>query len=265
MIPAHTRALLLGATCVGLASFAACGGGGEDAEIEQTMEDAVAAFDDGDLEAFLAHWTDNGLMAEFEAPREAFPEFWEEAVTFSTPAEIREIKDIQVEGETATADVLLALGPSLERSRYSLVKEGEEWKIDDTEDLVVEIPDGAETVDVTLVEFAFEFEDSAFSEGVEAIHATNSGAQAHEVLLMAVDEGVTDVLATLEAAGEEGEPEGVTFLGFAEAEAGAETNLLLTNSLEAGRYALVCFFPDVNDPAQTPHAFKGMISEFTIE
>jgi hypothetical protein len=35
--------------------------------------------------------------------------------------------------------------------------------------------------------------------------------------------------------------------------------------LEPGRYALVCFFPDTDDPEMTPHAEKGMASEFTVE
>ena len=40
--------------------------------------------------------------------------------------------------------------------------------------------------------------------------------------------------------------------------------MLFVNSLAAGRYAMLCFLPDVNDAAETPHAMKGMITEFAI-
>jgi hypothetical protein len=44
-----------------------------------------------------------------------------------------------------------------------------------------------------------------------------------------------------------------------------EVDVAFDAPLEPGRYALVCFFPDTDDPERTPHAFKGMLAEFTIE
>jgi hypothetical protein len=60
-------------------------------------------------------------------------------------------------------------------------------------------------------------------------------------------------------------PTGVEFIGavFAE-EPGDDTNMVFTQPLEPGHYIMVCFLPDVNDPEETPHALKGMLSDFNI-
>ena len=53
--------------------------------------------------------------------------------------------------------------------------------------------------------------------------------------------------------------------GSTRAKAGCTTSDVgLPQSLAAGRHALLCFVPDANDAARTPHAFKGIVSEYTI-
>jgi len=46
---------------------------------------------------------------------------------------------------------------------------------------------------------------------------------------------------------------------------GEENKLVFTGELGPGRYLMVCFLPDANDPEMTPHAFKGMASVFRIQ
>jgi hypothetical protein len=45
---------------------------------------------------------------------------------------------------------------------------------------------------------------------------------------------------------------------------GAKLTVALAEPLASGRYALVCFLPDTDEGEEgTPHAFKGMLAEFT--
>ena len=53
----------------------------------------------------------------------------------------------------------------------------------------------------------------------------------------------------------------VAFGGYKPGESG---NIVFAKTLDPGRYGLFCFFPDVNDPEQTPHALKGMYAEFSV-
>jgi hypothetical protein len=69
----------------------------------------------------------------------------------------------------------------------------------------------------------------------------------------------------MEALQSQGEPEGIEFQGFSQARSGDSYNMVLLNDLAAGHYAFVCFFPDTDDPEMTPHAFKGMVSEFDVQ
>jgi hypothetical protein len=94
-----------------------------------------------------------------------------------------------------------------------------------------------------------------------ALALSNKGKQPHEAVLVKVAPGVN----LQEALQSDGEPEGLEFQGFSSAEPGASYNMVLLSDLSAGHYALVCFFPDLDDPQLTPHAFKGMVSEFDIK
>ena len=65
---------------------------------------------------------------------------------------------------------------------------------------------------------------------------------------------------------EDTEAAGITDLGEASGEPGDEFNFVFAAPLAPGRYAFVCFFPDTTEgPEGTPHAFKGMATEFTVD
>ena len=44
-----------------------------------------------------------------------------------------------------------------------------------------------------------------------------------------------------------------------------ELDMAFAEPLAPGRYALVCFFPDTDDPEFPAHIEKGMLAEFTVE
>lgn len=116
---------------------------------------------------------------------------------------------------------------------------------------------------MTLDEFAFGL-DANLTAGNVAFAVENQGEQPHEAILAKIDEGV-DLEEALNS--EEDEPEGIEVLGGVfEVQPGNSYNLVYTEELEAGRYAFVCFLPDLDEgPDGTPHALKGMVLEFNIE
>ena len=247
----------------GLAAFAAaCGGDdGEEGEIRDTADAIVKAYNDKDVDAFLSYWTDSGIQEGFDATRQEAQEFLAEGLG-DPPMSIRSISNIKVSGDTATADVELAFGLSLEPERDSFVKEGGVWKIDGAEDVSPEIPSDVTAIDLKLVDFAFDFDASAIKSGDIAFRVENVGEQPHQVILSKIPEDL-DLEAALQS---EETPPGVEDIAVLEfVDVGAKANMVFTESLEPGRYVLLCFFPDTEDPEGTPHVFKGMQAEFHVQ
>jgi hypothetical protein len=44
-----------------------------------------------------------------------------------------------------------------------------------------------------------------------------------------------------------------------------DVDIAFAEPLAPGKYALVCFFPDTDDPEFTAHVEKGMLAEFTVQ
>ncbi len=246
-------------------------GGGDADDVESTIQTAVEAFSAGDAQAFADIFTDKGILELFgggppgEGPsaEEARAELVASADEFSL--EFRDIDNTEVEGDTATTDVTVETDNVIEGSTFSLIKEGEEWKIDGYDGYSVspDVPDDYKTVDLAVQEFSFVFDEAEIETGKVAFAVENVGQQPHEVVLVSLAEGVV-LEEALES--DEEEPAGIGFLGRIEMnDTGDEYNMVLVDDVAAGRYALVCFFPDTDDPEGTPHAFKGMATEFTIE
>jgi hypothetical protein len=255
--------LLVGVLALGAMSCGDDDEGGEDqAAVEQSFRDAVAAWNAQDVDGLIAHFTDAGLVNSFgdgEETREDIVMFLPEFIG-DPPLEIQELQ-IDVSGDKATADVLWAAGNALEHIEFTLVDEASVWKIDNEEDLAVEVPDGTTVVDVQMNEFAFALIASDITNGNVAFAAENVGEQDHEFALARIptDAVIEELLMT-----EEDVP-GFEFIGgVGPAEPGDTVNLVLTEALTPGRYLVVCFLPDTDDPEETPHAFKGMTAEFTI-
>lgn len=114
---------------------------------------------------------------------------------------------------------------------------------------------------VTLSDFAFAL-SKPMTAGAHTIHVTNAGAQPHEVVVVKLDDGksVKDFGAAFEP-GASGPPPGRAMGGLVGIETGASG--FFTGRFEAGRYGLICFFPDAKTGA--PHFTKGMVLDFTVK
>ena len=238
----------------------ACGGDddGDVVAIEAALQATVDAWNGAEIEGFLAGFTDSGFMAEFDAPKDAGREFLPDFIG-DPPITLGSV-EINVSGDTATAKAdEFAFGRVLEPTTFSLINQEGAWLIDDAEDFAASIPDETIAVDLVLTEYAFNFDASAITDGNVAFNVSNIGGSEHEVALLAVPDG----LDLEEAIGMEGPAEGVSLVGISGPwDPGTDTTLVLTEPLEAGRYAMFCF---VEDADGTPHFVLGMVDEFTVQ
>jgi uncharacterized cupredoxin-like copper-binding protein len=265
--PRHTRfraraflalCLVLAMSVLGLA--AGCGdddgGDSDSAEVEAAFLAAVDAWNGKDVEGFLASFTDAGLMASFDSTREEAEQFLPDFIGEEqlTPGEFT----VDVSGDTATVEApQFALGNVLDPMRSMLILQNGVWLFDGEEDIAAEIPEGTTAVDVSLREYAFDFDAGAITDGNVAFRLTNEGAEDHEMFLSRIPEDLD-----IEQALQSEEPEGTVDIGGTDVAAGESANLVFTEPLAAGRYAVLCFF---ESPDGEPHALLGMWSEFTIE
>ena len=256
------RLLAAGLAVVATAALVACGGDDDDDDAEA---DVQAAYDS--LQSYGSPEEAAALVSE-DFFDNAFAGFLTAEEVFSNPAPVLTDIEISVDGDTATLDGIEASEDVEGQSaavRWTFVKDGEEWKLDDIEPRDFE-PDDTTNVDAELVDFAFDFDEDDFKSGEPiAITAENTGEQPHIVVLVKVDEGV-NLQEALESESEE-QPEGITtILDYGLWNPGDSGTVFTTQELEAGNYALICFLPDLTDPEnKPPHFAQGMLSEFTVE
>jgi ketosteroid isomerase-like protein len=253
---------------------AACGGsnGSSDKDdVEQTLRDIVAAWNDQDYDAWSANFTENGIKAELADLEDQSPEGLRAGFeNFSSEEELilHKIGEITVDGDTATAvgeasskerggaapaSIIIGLNPTL-------VKEDGEWKVDVQGFTSPEIPDGTATVDLEATEFSFTFDAAATNDGDFAFVMNNAGGQQHHIVIEKIPEDL-DLEQALESE-EDPEPEGLVHIGATPPQEPGDTrNIVFTDSLPDGRYAMLCFMPDTDG---TPHAIKGMWKEFRV-
>lgn len=244
----------------------ACGGDGgseaDKAEVEQTVTE-LAGYGAADVDAFLAGVTDNVLENFFGFTREECKENAEDCV--GDPTESVSLANTKVSGDTATTEGTFGDEDGDEETfLLSLVREDGVWKLDALRSVPQEIPEGVKKVNLELNEFAFGFNATEIEDGNFAFVAKNVGKQNHQVLVLKVPEGL-DIQEFIQSE-EEAEVEGVEDIAFTlPFPPDDEANVVFDEPLEPGRYALLCFVPDSEDPERTPHALKGMTAEFTIE
>jgi hypothetical protein len=222
-------------------------------EIEALITELFGATPE-DAEFFLGHVTDNLLETVSFTTRE---ECEADATScIGEPTAVESVADVEIDGDTATANVTAEFGVV----ELGLVREDDQWKADSLQATSDEVPDGATSVDLGLAEFAFEVDQESIpADGNFAFNVTNNGEQPHEVIVASIPADVP-LQEALEATGE-GPPAGLKVF----IQPDQQVDMAFAAPLAPGRYALVCFFPDVNDPEMTPHAEKGMAAEFTIE
>jgi hypothetical protein len=243
--------------------FAACGdddGGGDGASAEEiaAVEDVIRqtfGASGAESEYFFAHVTDNLISSVLFSTREDCMANADECI--GEPVPPQSVTDTAIDGDTATSVATADFGTF----EVGLIREEEVWKVDSLRAVSDDVPEGAAIVDLGLTEFAFTFDEAAIpADGNFGFHVTNDGEQAHEVGVASIDPDV-DLMEAIAALGEDEEPVGFKLF----IQPGQEVDMAFAAPLEPGRYAMVCFFPDTDDPEGTPHVEKGMVAEFTIE
>lgn len=251
----------------------ACGdddGDGAHVEVEGTVEAMITAYGSGDTDAFLATLTDSALAELMEVSEDEVVDLKEQLpeIIGEDPPVILGFSDTEVTGDTATTVANFESDGVLENDRFNLAKNGDGWIITEFDGYAVspEIPSDYTTISMPVQEFAFGLDPSLIKSGEKvAFDIQNVGKQKHEAAMVSLADGVDlqEALAEALASGEE--PAGLDLVARVTIEPGAQYNMVVQDELPPGRYAFVCFMPDVTDPEFTPHAFKGMVSEFTLE
>lgn len=131
-------------------------------------------------------------------------------------------------------------------------------------------------VEVTGTEYNFEGLSEPIEAGQTTFNFTNEGGEEHELIVIRINDDVTESLEELAQLPEEEVFSKVEVKGFAMAPPG-ETDPAFTD-LEPGRYGALCFFsvgstPEALAAAEEsgqeieapPHFTQGMLAEFTVE
>jgi uncharacterized cupredoxin-like copper-binding protein len=142
--------------------------------------------------------------------------------------------------------------------KWTLVQDGEYWKIDSLESVTPEPEGDTAVLGFDLTEYAFTPEGAGTTTEypVLMIHGNNMGQEAHEIVVLKLPEGMTvDQLLADESLFSQ-----VEFIGQISLEPGQLGDMALVN-LPAGKYSMVCFF---TAPDGQSHAAKGMTLDFEV-
>jgi len=261
-----SRLSVLIAVATSIVALGACGSDG-DPEVEQTMRSIVASYNAKDVAGFLGKLTDKAVQEQYGVPREQAAASVAKSIA-DPPIELRRLSNAKVSGTTATIDFEHTSGKVVVVEQVTMVKEGDQWKIDSFKNQPVQIPDGTTAIGIEASEFAFKL-DGEVKDGNVAFAVRNVGQQEHELVLARIADGVPleNLVMAIAQAGNQAAnaPEAVQeIVAFGAYKPGESGNIVFAKTLDRGRYGLFCFFPDVNDPEQTPHALKGMYAEFSV-
>ena len=262
------RALLAGAALSTMAfALVACGddddsGAKAQADVKAAVDEEIAGEKAGDVDKVLNHVTDNWLKTVVGATRDEVK---------ANPGRIQsddqpKVGAIKVNGNKATAEALQDAGKLDYRNSVDLVKDGGVWKLDKLHMLsAATVPSGSKKVNVDLTEFAFGFNrKDVTSNQTLVFHVENQGKQPHMMDLSKIPADAD--LQKLFASEGDGPPPGVEEIGTAFLfSPGDKADVVLKEKLAPGRYVMLCFVGDQDDPEHTPHALKGMVADFTVE
>ena len=134
----------------------------------------------------------------------------------------------------------------------------------------------AAPVEVKAVEYAFVGMPTSVPVGT-SFRLVNAGQEDHEFSVVRINDGVTETLEELLAMPEEQAATKFKNVGIVFADTG-QTSLGTLTLDQGGRYVVACFIPQgtkngvspspapgsTDGQAGTPHAFLGMLSEFTV-
>jgi hypothetical protein len=164
---------------------------------------------------------------------------------------------------TASAEIVWQLGHQVRVDRWIFTREPVQgiatWVVDRAEPGTATPSREAVEIDVTIAKNRYSITPETVSGDAVAFRVTNQDAEAHELLVLKLDKGVsTDALLT--TPGPE-LPKGVTFVGQATIPPGGAGGLLLAD-LDPGTYTIVDMLPDAEG---LPHLAGGMEATFEIK
>jgi hypothetical protein len=117
-----------------------------------------------------------------------------------------------------------------------------------------------ELVHVTAEEYKFNGIPETLEAGSYAFHFENVGEEEHELAMAQIKTDVSvDELLKMD---EKEQMKQIAIVGGTFAKPGETAKEPFEADLEAGRYVAVCFVPTKKG---VPHAFEGMVHEFTVE
>jgi len=262
--------------------LAACGGGGPgqaaDASAAQdAVRRSIDAENRGDVPAFLALWTDDGLRSYDAGSRSDLESG--QAQLGAEKTDVVDVASTTVKGAKAEVVVDTRVEVGLYRLRFDLVRKGGRWLLDGFRFMGPTPPPASATVvEVKTVEYGYEVDRAALASGDFAIHLTNAGQEQHEIAIVGLPPAASPaeaVLALTPVNGRDftGLPAGYTALGhLAYAPPGDGGVYTLAGKLPPGHYALVCFLPvgGVDDVGHAKvanaesHVARGMLADFTV-
>jgi hypothetical protein len=194
-----------------------------------------------------------------------------------TELSIDEITDVTVTPEgDATATVRYVVGNQVREGAWTfrlvvasflgvegadgVARASARWTVATEETRTATLPEGAETVSVTLDEYSIAIDPDSTDATTIAFEVTNEGEQDHEIIVLRLEDGATtEDLLTVPGPDL---PEGITVVGQTSVAAGGEGSMVLTD-LEPGDYALVDLFLD--DESGVPNLSLGMEASLIIE
>lgn len=251
----------------------ACGDdddGGSEADKQEVSDTVKQVAEAGpeEFDYYVEHVTDNLIASFFGGTREDCVAAPDDCV--GDPLTDVTVDRVTIDGDAATAEITGTSDGDTERFGVRVIKDADVWKVDGLLAPNDEVPDGVDLVDLELAEFAFIFEEDsdAVKSGNFAFHVTNIGEQPHMVNLIQFpeDADLQEIIQSLTESGES--PEGVTVTDIAirlPYNPGDEATDFAFGELDPGRYALLCFFPNTDDPEGPDHVSLGMSAEFTVE
>ena len=233
-----------------------------ESEIRDAVLRVFRAWNRKDLAGYVSGFTEQGLTDAFGGlPIDTINTILPDIIG-STSLLPYTAPEVTVTGDTATVESTLVSRELLFSTIDTMVRVGDAWKIDAERPVTPDIPAGTTVVNMQLTEFAFGFDPGTITGGNIAFRLMNLGTQAHEVSLARVPNDV-DIRAILDAG--QPPPDGVVEIARVQPmPPGTEQNMVFATSLDPGRYVLLCFLPDVDDPDGTPHFLKGQVGEFTV-
>jgi uncharacterized cupredoxin-like copper-binding protein len=234
------------------------------AAITGAVENYAACYNSGDVTNVIALETENYLLSEYGSanPYDAIAS--EEGAPPSTVELVSISNQMTYSDGRVSADVeAIVNGHWFQNLQMFFAQDGDFWKLDEEVELTPEPEGDTAVVGVALGSADNEYSitpntPSVLQSEVLIFHATNGGAEAHEMIVLQLPEGA-DPMGLLD--GSVGFDQ-ITFIGGVFGLApGASQDLALVN-LDPGTYTLICFFPS---PDGTPHAALGMVATFTVD